>query len=269
MAKSSFGKSFFCFVSLLVLELVCFWGNLVLNLQRRHPIFFFRISGIALHPPPKGPVAPVALQLPGVSQVKLPIKGWVYNYACGCRATLCDQALKETSMLRSAIQKYSSVNCLCLCLPWKSRTALHPHTFSLTKRMVCFTKADFVLTRDPKWPYEGQFCGKINTGRRLAVKRPGSLVRTKSALRTRGQFLSKAESVGVGAFFPLSITLPEKTMEKSILKNARNTSARSKCSSPSHSQHKCNFWRFPHFIAKMAQNMWTQVGCILMFSASL
>ena len=36
-------------------------------------------SNIALHPPLKGPVAPVALELPGVSHVKLPLKR--------CRAT--------------------------------------------------------------------------------------------------------------------------------------------------------------------------------------
>ena len=53
-------------------------------------------SGIALHsPPPKGPVAPVTLQLPGVSHVKLPLKKCCATVqggvaaTCGCRATLC------------------------------------------------------------------------------------------------------------------------------------------------------------------------------------
>ena len=40
------------------------------------------------------------------------------------------------------------------------------------------------------------------TGRALVVKRPGggAFVRTKSALRKTGPFLTKAESLGVGAF---------------------------------------------------------------------
>ena len=59
---------------------------------------FWGFSGvatvIALHPP-KGPVAPVALELPLVSHVKLPLKrcratGGCSNYTCGCRATLCN-----------------------------------------------------------------------------------------------------------------------------------------------------------------------------------
>ena len=31
----------------------------------------------------------------------------------------------------------------------------------LRKRPVLL-RADFVLTKDPKWPYEGQFCGKVD-----------------------------------------------------------------------------------------------------------
>ena len=60
----------------------------------QNPGFFRCSSNIALHPPPlKGPVAPVALELPGVSHVKLPLK-WCRatwgcsSYTCGCRATL-------------------------------------------------------------------------------------------------------------------------------------------------------------------------------------
>ena len=56
---------------------------------------FFRCSSsIALHPPPqRGPVAPVTLELPGVSHVKLPPKrsratGGCSSYTCGCRATV-------------------------------------------------------------------------------------------------------------------------------------------------------------------------------------
>ena len=58
---------------------------------------FFRCSSsIALHPPPlKGPVAPVVLERPGVSHVKLPLKrcratGGCSSYTCGCRTTLCN-----------------------------------------------------------------------------------------------------------------------------------------------------------------------------------
>ena len=57
---------------------------------------FFRCSSsIALHPPLKGPVAPVAFERPGVSHVKLPLKrrratGGCSSYTCGCRATPCN-----------------------------------------------------------------------------------------------------------------------------------------------------------------------------------
>ena len=57
--------------------------------------FFRRSSGIAMPPSLKNPVAPVALQLPGVSHGKLPLKrcratGGSSSYTCGCRATLCN-----------------------------------------------------------------------------------------------------------------------------------------------------------------------------------
>ena len=63
---------------------------------------FLRIQGFSsvaavsrYTPPQKGPVAPVDLELPGVSHVKLPLKrcratGGCSSYTCGCRATLCD-----------------------------------------------------------------------------------------------------------------------------------------------------------------------------------
>ena len=44
-------------------------------------------------------------------------------------------------------------------LSWKRGKIPHPHTFSKTAR---FTECVFRLTKDPKWPYEGQFCGKID-----------------------------------------------------------------------------------------------------------
>ena len=51
-------------------------------------------NGIALHPLQKSPLAPVARQLAGGSQVKLPLKmcrdtGGCSSYACECRTTLC------------------------------------------------------------------------------------------------------------------------------------------------------------------------------------
>ena len=50
-------------------------------------------------PPLKGPVAPVAVQLPRVSHVKLPLQrcratGGCSSYTCGCRATLCTYAFQ-------------------------------------------------------------------------------------------------------------------------------------------------------------------------------
>ena len=49
--------------------------------------------------PLKGPVAPVALELPGVSHVKLPLKrcratGGCSSCSRGCRATLCNQGYR-------------------------------------------------------------------------------------------------------------------------------------------------------------------------------
>ena len=42
----------------------------------------------------------------------------------------------------------------------------HPHTFSFTKKTARFTKGrfrpSFLLMKDPKGPYEGQFCGKTD-----------------------------------------------------------------------------------------------------------
>ena len=64
----------------------------------RSRLAFFRCSsGVALHPLLKSPVAPVALQLPGLSHVKLPLKrcrttGVCSSYTCRCRATLCNYA---------------------------------------------------------------------------------------------------------------------------------------------------------------------------------
>ena len=53
----------------------------------------------------------------------------------------------------------------------------------LRKRPVIL-KADFVLTKDLKWPYEGQFCGKLDREGSCskAAGGGGSFVRTKPAL---------------------------------------------------------------------------------------
>ena len=37
-----------------------------------------------------------------------------------------------------------------------------PHTFSFTKKWPVLLRADSILTKDPTWPYDGQFCGKID-----------------------------------------------------------------------------------------------------------
>ena len=48
-----------------------------------------------------------------------------------------------------------------------------PTLSALLRKSPLLLRADFVLIKDPKWPYEGQFCDK-QTGRRgLVVKRPG------------------------------------------------------------------------------------------------
>ena len=47
----------------------------------------------------------------------------------------------------------------------------------LRKRPVVL-RADFVLTKDPKWPYEGQFSGKIDREGSCS-KAAGVFVRTK------------------------------------------------------------------------------------------
>ena len=32
----------------------------------------------------------------------------------------------------------------------------------LLRKQPALLRADFVVTKDPKWPYEGRFCGKID-----------------------------------------------------------------------------------------------------------
>ena len=84
-----------------------------------------------LHHPLRNPVAPVALQLPGVSHVKLPLKrcratGGCRSYTCGCDATLCNYgkyhngtlfASKRTRTLRGPQWLHKQCN-RCVC-NWK------------------------------------------------------------------------------------------------------------------------------------------------------
>ena len=91
------------------------WGlPVLLHLSRytcrsRFPGVFMYGNGIALHPPVKGPVAPIARKLPRVSHVKLPLKrfhttGGCSNYTCEYRATLrndgCHPLNRNTAELR-------------------------------------------------------------------------------------------------------------------------------------------------------------------------
>ena len=68
--------------------------------------------------PLKGPVAaPVALQLPGVSHVKLPLKRCRAteggsSYTCGCRATLCNYVWSCRQQMHCVVCGFGS---LCLC----------------------------------------------------------------------------------------------------------------------------------------------------------
>ena len=58
---------------------------------------FSGAAALSRYTPPKGPVAPFALQMPGVLHVELPLKrcratGGGSSYTCGCRTTLCNYA---------------------------------------------------------------------------------------------------------------------------------------------------------------------------------
>ena len=83
---------------------------------------------------------------------------------------------------------------------WKRGKAPTPTLSILLRKRPVLLRADVVLTKDAKWPYEGQFCGKIDRERSCSK---ASFVRTKSALSKMGRFPSKTESVGVGAFSPV------------------------------------------------------------------
>ena len=56
---------------------------------------FSGVAAVSRYTPLKGPVAPVALERPRVSHIKLSLKrcratGGCSSYTCGCRATLCN-----------------------------------------------------------------------------------------------------------------------------------------------------------------------------------
>ena len=74
--------------------------------------------------------------------------------------------------------------------------------------MANFTKGLFrpYNTKELKLPHQGQFCDKIDRDGSCS-KAVGVLVRTKSGLSKTGRFLSKTDSVGVGAFSPFPTTL--------------------------------------------------------------
>ena len=79
------------------------------------------------------------------------------------------------------------------------------HTFSFTKKRPVLPRADFVLTKDPKWPYEEQFCGKKDReGSCNKAAGGGAFARTKSALSRMGHFLSVKLKVWGWAPSPLS-----------------------------------------------------------------
>ena len=96
---------------------------------------FFRCSSsIALHPPPKkGPVAPVVLQLLGVSHVKLLLKRCratrgCSSYTCGCRAKLCNYGFDILNFCpaRSFLGRVQQVSTLEAHVPlesWRRRAS--------------------------------------------------------------------------------------------------------------------------------------------------
>ena len=84
----------------------------------------------------------------------------------------------------------------------RGEKASTPTHSALLRKQPVSLRADFVLTKVLNWPYERRFYGK--TDRDGSCSRAAlSLVRTKSALSETGCFPSKAECVGMGAFFPL------------------------------------------------------------------
>ena len=104
------------------------------------------VAEVSRYPPPpsqEGPVAPVALQLPRVSHVKLPLKmcratAGCSSYTCGCRPTLCNygrnlnmKALKdrrEPREFRGFARGWFSKGWLCGCYPGtKTGTRVHSH----------------------------------------------------------------------------------------------------------------------------------------------
>ena len=118
----------------------------------------------------------------------------------------------------------------CQCRPFIGRRGKgpHPHTFSFTKKTARFTKGRFR-------PYEGQdfhSCyrttrpqkgfRRVSEGVCLVVK-PGSFVRTKSALSKTGRFLSKRKVWGWGPFFSSNFNVGWKSKSGNLQVSKRSS----------------------------------------------
>ena len=81
-------------------------------------------------------------------------------------------------------------------LTLEEATRPHPHTFSLTQKIACFTKGLLSSLKDSKRPHNRQFVVK-STGKGLVLKGQGSLVKTSLK---RAIFLVRPRAWGWGSF---------------------------------------------------------------------
>ena len=84
---------------------------------------------------------------------------------------------------------------------WQTKTSVGrgekaptPKISALLRKRPALLRANFVLTKDRKRPFNGLFCSKVYTGRGLVVKRPGIL--------SKVQMLNLVLGVGVFSLLP-------------------------------------------------------------------
>ena len=96
----------------------------------------------------------------------------------------------------------------------RGEKALTPTLSVLLRKWPVLLRADCVLTKDPKWPYEGQFCDKIDRGRSCGKATGGPLQGRNQGFSKMGHFLSK-ECGGGGL-------VPPPNSEEELLKAVRD-----------------------------------------------
>ena len=97
----------------------------------------------------------------------------------------------------------------------------HPHSFSLTKKTASFTTGRFCPYQGPRALYYKTHPCRFYHKMALCKAIFGSLVRTKLVLCKTGNFLCKAEGLGVGAFFAGTEKVPQRTCATKIFPNFR------------------------------------------------